>query len=94
MLQIVDLRQIDGVDQGKPGQRAGNHRPAQQYNQRGTGWRSCAGVGRGPAAQTAGTSGPGRAVPEAGGGDSQASQASWAFLEVRARKCFSLRLAF
>ena len=33
-LQIVNLRQIDGVDQREPGQRASNHRQQQQRGQR------------------------------------------------------------
>jgi len=34
MLQIVDLGQIDGIDQGEASQRAGNDREQEQHGQR------------------------------------------------------------
>ena len=53
MLEVVDLRQIDGVDQREPGQRTGNDRKHQQNGQRASAGelapprRDCSGAQRG-----------------------------------------------
>ena len=94
MLEIVDLGQIDGVNQGEAGQRAGYNRKEEQ------------GGKRKPAGElAAAVDGDRLHLPAAGpdkvarfqtlwGRGSQTIQASWALPPMPARKRLSSRLAF
>ena len=92
--QVVNLGQIDGVDQHEPAQRAGNHG---QNKQRGEGQFSGQFappmLGRRLSSKQMG---PAKAahLGRIDTCDSQAIQASRAILPQRAKKCFSIRLAW
>ena len=96
MLQVVDLRQIDGVDQREPGQRTGDHRqqraappPCEPAGE------LAPALGGGTAESADGEAGQAARFQTLWGIDCQANQASSASLTRmhERRRCFSLRLA-
>ena len=94
LLQILDLRQIGGVDQGEPGQRAGKDRQQQQNGQRGPAGEFATAPDRERRRGDPGLPALAARFQRLIGEDSQACQASRAFLKETGRKCYSLRLAF